>query len=55
MPKRLRDMDRRRHRCLGIVSTTSFAMSKIFERDYAVAYARAYNDFIVGSLPEFRD
>src|SRR5262245_62581100 len=46
VPTRLRDMD-----CEGIdvsvlFPTTSFAMSKIFERDYAVAYARAYNDFI---------
>jgi uncharacterized protein len=46
VPKRLRDMDREGIDVSVLFPTTSFAMSKIFERDYAVAYARAYNDFI---------
>jgi len=45
-PKRLKDMDREGIDVSVLFPTTSFAMSKIFERDYAVAYARAYNDFI---------
>jgi uncharacterized protein len=46
VPTRLRDMDREGIDVSVLFPTTSFAMSKIFERDYAVAYARAYNDFI---------
>jgi hypothetical protein len=46
VPKRLQDMDREGIDVSVLFPTTSFAMSKIFERDYAVAYARAYNDFI---------
>src|SRR5207244_12748206 len=46
VPTRLRDMDREGIDVSVLFPTTSFATSKIFERDYAVAYARAYNDFI---------
>src|SRR5262245_27331642 len=46
VPKRLRDMDREGIDVSVLFPTTSFAMSKIFERDYAIAYVRAYNDFV---------
>jgi predicted TIM-barrel fold metal-dependent hydrolase len=46
VPKRLRDMDTEGIDISVLFPTSSFAMSKIFERDYAVAYARAYNDYI---------
>jgi predicted TIM-barrel fold metal-dependent hydrolase len=43
---RLKDMDRETIDVSVLFPTTSFAMSKVFEREYAIAYARAYNDFI---------
>ena len=46
VPKRLKDMDREGIDVSVLFPTSSFAMTKIFERDYAVAYARAYNDYI---------
>ena len=46
VPKRLRDMDTEGIDVSVLFPTSAFAMSKIFERDYAIAYARAYNDFI---------
>ncbi len=43
---RLKDMDREGIDVSVLFPTTSFAVSKVFEREYAIAYARAYNDFI---------
>src|SRR5437867_12960756 len=43
---RLQDMDREGIDVSVLFPTSSFAMQQIIERDYAVAYARAYNDFI---------
>ena len=43
---RLKDMDREGIDVSVLFPTTSFALSKLFEREYAIAYARAYNDFI---------
>ncbi|MCZ6790055.1 MAG: amidohydrolase family protein [Chloroflexi bacterium] len=43
---RLKDMDREGIDISVLFPTTSFALSKVFEREYAIAYARAYNDFI---------
>ena len=34
--------------------TSSFALNSFVERDYAVAYARAYNDFIAEICKELR-
>ena len=46
VPKRLRDMDTEGIDISVLFPTSSFAVSSFIERDYAVAYARAYNDFI---------
>ena len=46
VPTRLRDMDREGIDVSVLFPTSSFAVSGVVERDYAVAYARAYNDFI---------
>lgn len=46
LPTRLRDMDREGIDVSVLFPTSSFALPKVIERDYAVAYARAYNDFI---------
>ncbi|NIO06569.1 MAG: amidohydrolase family protein, partial [Deltaproteobacteria bacterium] len=43
---RLKDMDRETIDVSVLFPTTSFAVSKVFEREYAIAYTRAYNDFI---------
>ena len=43
---RLKDMDREGIDVSVLFPTSSFAVTSLFERDYAVAYARAYNDFI---------
>jgi predicted TIM-barrel fold metal-dependent hydrolase len=45
-PTRLRDMDKEGIDVSVLFPTSSFAFTKLFEQDYAVAYARAYNDFI---------
>jgi predicted TIM-barrel fold metal-dependent hydrolase len=46
IPQRLRDMDKEGIDVSVLFPTSSFGVSSIVERDYAVAYARAYNDFI---------
>ncbi|MGH7846220.1 MAG: amidohydrolase family protein [Candidatus Binatia bacterium] len=46
LPTRVRDMDREGIDVSVLFPTSSFALPKVIERDYAVAYARAYNDFI---------
>ncbi len=46
VPTRLRDMDREGIDVSVLFPTSSFAMQQVRERDYAIAYARAYNDFI---------
>jgi uncharacterized protein len=46
IPTRLRDMDREGIETSVLFPTSSFALTKLIERDFAVAYARAYNDFI---------
>jgi predicted TIM-barrel fold metal-dependent hydrolase len=43
---RLRDMDREGIDVSVLFPTSSFALSKVIEHDFASAYARAYNDFI---------
>lgn len=43
---RLKDMDREGIEVSVLFPTSSFAVNSLIERDYAVAYARAYNDFI---------
>jgi predicted TIM-barrel fold metal-dependent hydrolase len=45
IPTRLRDLDREGIDVSVLFPTSSFGLSKVVERDYAVAYARAYNDF----------
>src|ERR1051325_6388652 len=46
VPTRLKDMDRESIDVSVLSPTLSFAMQQVIERDYAVAYAHAYNDFI---------
>ena len=46
IPTRLKDMDREGIDVSVLFPTSSFAVNSFIERDYAVAYARAYNDFI---------
>ena len=46
MPTRLRDMDTEGIDVSVLFPTSSFSVNSMVERDYAVAYARAYNDFI---------
>ena len=46
IPTRLKDMDREGIDVSVLFPTSSFAVTALFERDYAVAYARAYNDFV---------
>ena len=46
IPTRLKDMDREGIDVSVLFPTSSFAVTGLFERDYAVAYARAYNDFV---------
>lgn len=43
---RLRDMDQEGIDVSVLFPTSSFAINSMIERDYAIAYARAYNDFI---------
>jgi len=43
---RMKDMDTEGIDVSVLFPTTSFNMSNIIEKDYAVAYARAYNDFV---------
>jgi predicted TIM-barrel fold metal-dependent hydrolase len=43
---RLQDMDKEGIATSVLFPTSSFAVNSMIERDYAVAYARAYNDFI---------
>jgi predicted TIM-barrel fold metal-dependent hydrolase len=43
---RLKDMDLEGIQTSVLFPTSSFAVSSMIERDYALAYARAYNDFI---------
>jgi predicted TIM-barrel fold metal-dependent hydrolase len=45
IPTRLRDMDREGIEVSVLFPTSSFSVSQVAERDYAVAYARAYNDY----------
>ena len=46
LPTRLKDMDKERIDVSVLFPTSSFAVNSMVERSYAVAYARAYNDFI---------
>ena len=46
IPTRLKDMDTEGIDISVLFPTGSFAVNSLRERDYAVAYARAYNDFI---------
>jgi predicted TIM-barrel fold metal-dependent hydrolase len=46
LPTRLRDMDREGIDVSVLFPTSSFSLTSLFERDYAAAYARAYNDFV---------
>lgn len=46
LPTRLQDMDTEGIDVSVLFPTSSFAVNSMVERDYAVAYARAYNDFI---------
>jgi predicted TIM-barrel fold metal-dependent hydrolase len=46
IPTRLKDMDREGIDISVLFPTGSFSLTKFIEHDYAVAYARAYNDFI---------
>ena len=46
IPTRLRDMDREGIETSVLFPTSSFGLTKLIERDFAVAYARAYNDFV---------
>lgn len=48
IPTRLRDLDQEGIDVSVLFPTTSFGLSKVVERDYAIAYARAYNDFVAG-------
>jgi len=46
IPARLKDMDREGIDISVLFPTSSFSLVSLIERNYAVAYARAYNDFI---------
>jgi predicted TIM-barrel fold metal-dependent hydrolase len=46
LPTRLKDMDIEGIATSVLFPTTSFRVSQTTERDYALAYCRAYNDFI---------
>src|SRR5262245_63494553 len=46
LPTRLKDMDQEGIDISVLFPTSSFAVNSFLERDYAVAYARAYNDFV---------
>jgi predicted TIM-barrel fold metal-dependent hydrolase len=46
IPTRLRDMDKEGIDLSVLFPTSSFAVNSLIEREYAIAYARAYNDFI---------
>ena len=46
IPTRLKDMDKEGIDVSVLFPTSSFAVAGFMERGYAVAYARAYNDFI---------
>src|SRR5215475_10409403 len=46
IPTRLKDMDKEGIDVSVLFPTSSFAVNSFVEREYAVAYARAYNDFI---------
>ena len=46
IPTRLRDMDTEGIDVSVLFPTSSFSVNSVIERDYAAAYARAYNDFI---------
>ena len=46
IPTRLKDMDQEGIDVSVLFPTGSFAVNGLIERDYAVAYARAYNDFV---------
>src|SRR5688500_3289019 len=46
VPTRLNDMDKEGIDTSVLFPTSSFAVNGLIERNYAVAYARAYNDFI---------
>ena len=46
IPTRLSDMDKEGIDVAVLFPTSSFAVNGFMERDYAVAYARAYNDYV---------
>jgi len=46
LPTRLKDMDTEGIDTAVLFPTSSFAVNSLVERDYALAYARAYNDFV---------
>lgn len=49
---RLKDMDQEGIQISVLFPTSSFAVNGMIERDYAVAYARAYNDFIADTCKQ---
>jgi len=52
VPTRLKDMDTEGIDVSVLFPTGSFSVTRFMERDYAVAYARAYNDFIADVCKE---
>src|ERR1041384_4263736 len=46
VPTRLKDMDKEGIDVSVLFPTSSFSVNSLIEREYAVAYARAYNDFV---------
>ena len=46
VPTRLKDMDKEGIDVSVLFPTSSFSVNSLIERDYAVAFAHAYNDFI---------
>jgi uncharacterized protein len=50
--RRLQDMDKEGIDISVLFPTTSFHISQVIERDYAAAFARAYNDFIADVCKE---
>ena len=46
IPTRLKDMDQEGIEVSVLFPTGSFAVNSFIEREYAIAYARAYNDFV---------
>ncbi len=52
VPTRLRDMDKEGIEVSVLFPTSGFGVSRLPEKDYAVAFARAYNNWIAGVCKE---